>query len=314
MGKRKPSPESFNRGFGQIGWVYVARNNMHRDDVFKVGYTEKTPEERMKSLNTEQRNRTSQIGFFSLHFACAVLDAQGCEQELFNRLGRLLEHEKKEFVNAPLEVIVGELLHIQKKDNQTVQATAICQQCGKTMLFCPLPQVLQPCKFCGKLFATNPDATPTWNFKAGLRRHTYKPKPVELRTKSALAKAFVRLQCAVKNYAYEGIWTDDEFLDEIADLLRVETPNDREIPESKPTTPPAPKQARKVSAKQPKSRKGWMDCPDCLSSIELIPGEHHKCVECGWKMPEDIVLHQERKRTSSALLNVYGRNALGTRR
>lgn len=284
MGKRKPSPESFNRGFGKIGWVYVARNNMHRDDVFKVGYTEKTPEERMKSLNTEQRNRTSQIGFFSLHFACAVLDAQGCEQELFKRLGRLLEHEKKEFLNAPLEVVVGELLHIQKKDNEMVRATAICQHCGKTMLFCPLPQAIQPCVFCGKLFATNPDATPTWNFKAGLRRHTYKPKPVELRTKSPLAKAFVRLQCAVKNYAYEGIWTDDEFLDEIADLLRVETANDREIPDSKPITPPAPKQARKASTKQPKSRKGWMDCPDCLSSIELIPGEQRECVECGWKM------------------------------
>ena len=135
MGKKNSSPESFNRGFGKLGWVYVARNNMHRDDVYKVGYTEKTPEQRVASLNTEQRNRTSQIGFFSLMYAVAVLDAQGCEQALFTRVERVLESERKEFINAPLELIVGELLHIQKADNAKVQATRVCVNCKEPLVW-----------------------------------------------------------------------------------------------------------------------------------------------------------------------------------
>lgn len=281
MGKKKQPEGHFERGYGKAGWVYVARNNMHRDDIFKVGYTEKTPEQRVKSLNTEQRNRTSQIGFFSLHYACAVLDAQGCEQELFSRLGRLLEHERKEFVNAPLEVIVGELMYIQKKDNAKVRSTAICQHCKQVMSFCPLPQAIQPCPNCAQWFATNSDASPTWALGTGMRRRNYKPKPVVFEEHSPLAIAFIKLQSAVKNYAHEGIWTDDEFIAEVDGLVSMEVPQDREIADSKPV--PEPKRYVRKRSTQPKSRKGWMDCPDCLSSIELFAGEKPECLECDWK-------------------------------
>ena len=56
---------------------------MHLPDVFKVGYTTATPRERVKGLNTEQRNRTSQIGFFKLVISRPVIDAYGAEQKLF---------------------------------------------------------------------------------------------------------------------------------------------------------------------------------------------------------------------------------------
>jgi len=285
MAKKKPSPEHFERGHNKLGWVYVARNNMHRDDIYKVGYTEKTPEARVAGLNTEQRNRTSQIGFFSLMFACAVRDSQGCEQELFKRLGRLLEHERKEFVNAPLEVIVGELLHIQKVDNAGQKAFCICARCTMTFNFCPLPQAIQQCPACGEWFGCSQDNKPVWDFEEGARKKSYKPKQQEATALSPLAKAFILLQSAVKNYAYEGTWTDEEFIDQIDTLLEIEIPLDREIPEAKPHAPR--RYTRRKTEKTPHSRKGWMDCPDCLSSIKIIPGEDPCCVECGWRKNQD---------------------------
>lgn len=32
----------------------------------------------------------------------------------------------------------------------------------------------------------------------------------------------------------------------------------------------------------PKSRKGWMDCPNCLSSIQIESEQEVACQECGW--------------------------------
>jgi len=33
----------------------------------------------------------------------------------------------------------------------------------------------------------------------------------------------------------------------------------------------------------PTSRKGWMDCPECLTSIRLVAGQLPECPECGWQ-------------------------------
>lgn len=254
-------------------------------DIYKVGYTEKTPEARVAGLNTEQRNRTSQIGFFSLAFACAVLDAQGCEQQLFKRLGRLLEHERKEFVNAPLEVIVGELLHIQKIDNANREAICTCATCGMTCSFCPLPQAIQQCPSCGQCFGCTEDRNPVWNVGKSSRKKSYKPRAQVPSIHSPLARAFILLQSSVKNYVYEGIWTDDEFMDEIDILLQVKTPLDREIPDARPQS--MPRNARQRTRKIPRSRKGWMDCPDCLSSIQLELHKEPLCQECSWtRLPD----------------------------
>lgn len=285
MAKKKLEPDHFDRGFGKVGWVYIARNNMHRDDVYKVGYTEKTPEQRVASLNTEQRNRTSQIGFFSLMYAVAVLDAQGCEQALFTRVERVLESERKEFVNAPLELIVGELLHIQKADNAKVQATRVCVNCKDLMVFCPLPQATLTCANCGHMFRCAENGDVIYAAKNDTRRKTYKPATQfsEKVKHSPLAAAYLRLHCALKNYAVDGIWTDDELLHEMNYLMAFAPALDREDYASRPLI--EPRFAKKKPAKTPQSRKGWMDCPDCLSSIQLTPNEPAECTECGWVTP-----------------------------
>lgn len=286
MGKRKQESGHFDRGLGKLGWVYIARNNMHRDDVYKVGYTEKTPEQRVASLNTEQRNRTSQIGFFSLVYAFAVLDAQGCEQALFSRVGRVLESERKEFVNAPLEVLVGELLHIQKAVNAKAQATRVCINCTDLMNFCPLPQATLACQNCGHLFRCASNGDIIYSAKNDIRKKAYRPVTnfSEKVKQSPLAEAFVRLQCALKNYVVEGIWTEEELLQEMNSLMAFTPAMDREDCASKPVA--GPRFVKRAPAKTPRSRKGWMDCPDCLSSIQLTPNEPAECTECGWVTPD----------------------------
>ena len=61
----------------------------------------------------------------------------------------------------------------------------------------------------------------------------------------------------------------------------------RVVPASR-STPPAPKNAFAQKGKLPKSRKGWMDCPDCLSSIQLETEPSTVCLECGWAENEQV--------------------------
>jgi len=285
MAKKKPSPEHFERDRGEPGWVYVARNDMHREDIYKVGYTTKTPKYRVALLNSNQRNRTSQIGFFTLIYACAALDAYGCEQALFARVGRLREAERKEFVNAPLELISGELLQIQKRDHQKKKATLACHTCGTVISFCPLPQVVHFCPKCGTRFQCTADGRlrvpdPTINRVQSYAASSDAFLPSR---RSPLAEAFVRLQARVRKFAIDGELTDDEFMEEMGAWQLYTPPMDRARPVRKP--PPAKRKQTNKTTPLPTSRKGWMDCPRCLSSVQVDPDETPKCVECGW--PEE---------------------------
>ena len=284
MAKQKLPPEHFARGFGKPGWVYVARNDMHREDIYKIGYTTDTPESRVQKLNTEQRNRTSQIGFFSLMYACAVLDAQGCEQTLFERIGRLRESERKEFVNAPFELIMGELLHIQKRDHQKTVATEACQACGTVMRFCPLPQVVHFCHCCGARFQCSSDGRLSVPIASINRMKSYTPNPDAFLStrRSPLAELFVRSQSAVNKFL-EGEISDEEFVDEIGEWRFYAPPLDRAPPQPKP--PPTARKPRVRASQIPTSRKGFMDCPQCLSSVRLDPKLEPECLECGWSGP-----------------------------
>jgi hypothetical protein len=284
MPSKKPTPGHFERGFGKPGWVYVARNDLHREDIYKIGYTEQTPEERVRKLNTEQKNRTSQIGFYQLVYAVAVLDSQGCEQALFKRIGRLLESSKKEFANAPLELIIGELLAIQKKDNASAVSRHECVGCGMVVSFCPLPQAKHSCPACRTEFQCNHKGAPNWRVSADARPIRYFSPGFthEMRRHSPIAKAYLDLRGAVKNYL-EGYWSDDDFFDVIDALIEVDVEFDRAQPAPKP-----PRHERKPTTRIPRSRKGWMDCPDCRSSVRVDPAGEiiYACPECGWSQEE----------------------------
>ena len=273
----------FQKNHGKPGWVYVTRNDLMREDIYKVGCTaQQHPETRTSQLNSEQRNGTSRIGFFNLVFAVAVFDAQGCEAALLRRVEVLKESRGKEFVNAPLDLILGELLHIQKVDLQTVSATAICPSCCKPNRFSPHPYAKQFCGYCNTPFvpvspnilrhATDSD-THTLVFSAldGTKPSRHSP----------LAQAFIQLRDAVRCYL-DGALTDNEFWPLAEHWSSYDPPLDR-TPLLYQKPPPKPRKDRitKVVTRY-KVRKGWLECPQCLSSVRPEEDGLAICLECGW--------------------------------
>lgn len=273
----------FQKNHGKPGWVYVSRNDLMREDLYKVGCTaQQHPETRTTQLNSEQRNGTSRIGFFNLLFAVAVFDAQGCEAALLRRVEALKESRGKEFVNAPLDLLLGELLHIQKRDLQAVSAIAICPSCSKPNRFAPHPYAKQ---FCGHCSAPFVPITPS-----SLRPATENDKHTlvfsaldgaEPSHHSPLAQAFIQLRDAVRCYLH-GDLTDDEFLARTEHWSSYDPPLDR-TPMLYQKPPQKPRKARsaKIVARY-KVRKGWLECPQCLSSVKPEDDGLAICLECGW--------------------------------
>lgn len=152
--RRAPPSDArhFQRHQGVAGWIYAARNEMHLADVFKLGYTTATPEERVKNLNTEQRNRTSQIGFFELVFARPVIDTYGAEQRLFAAIAHHRVSKGKEFFCLPLDELAAEIAAAAAATNEQVISFQCCPGCGATVRFTPLTNVSHPCQSCGIRF------------------------------------------------------------------------------------------------------------------------------------------------------------------
>lgn len=75
----------FDRHCGVAGLLYAAHNEFHRTDLFKLGYTTLTVDERMASLNLEHESR-SHVGFFRPVHSVPVTDTYGCEQLMFDVL------------------------------------------------------------------------------------------------------------------------------------------------------------------------------------------------------------------------------------
>lgn len=273
----------FQKNHGKPGWVYVSRNDLMREDLYKVGCTaQQHPETRTTQLNSEQRSGTSRIGFFNLLFAVAVFDAQGSEAALLRRVDVLKESRGKEFVNAPLDLILGELLNIQKHDLQSVSAIALCPSCSKPNRFAPHPYAKQ---FCGHCHAPFVPASPN-----SLRHATDGDKHTLVFSAldgdkpshhSPLANAFIQLRNDVRGYLY-GALTDDEFLSRADRWISYDPPLDR-TPLLYQKPPPKPRKNRSVKVvTRHKVRKGWLECPQCLSSVKPEEDGWAICLECGW--------------------------------
>ncbi|WP_087865821.1 GIY-YIG nuclease family protein [Comamonas thiooxydans] len=271
----------FHKNHGKPGWIYVARNEFMREDLYKVGCTTKeAPEIRVTQLNTEQRGGTSRLGFFNLVFAAAVLDAQGCEAALLRRLEILKESKGKEFVNAPLDLVIGEVLHIQKLDLRAAVAVAPCPACGGNNRFPPHPFVRYGCGHCN---------TPFLFVAPGVTRHatlqdrhtlTYSViDKVNLSAHSPLAKAFMQMRDTTRSY-FDGELDLEEAYERLKHWIDWDPPLDRSpmLYQKPPTAPRKPK----TKSLHIKTRKGWLECPSCLSSVKPDMDGLAICLECGW--------------------------------
>ena len=85
------------------GYIYVISNSTMAADTFKVGFTDKTPTERLRQANGD----TWSLPHFKLEFAKRVTDARDKEQKLHRALASFGKriHPKREFFNVPLKSI-----------------------------------------------------------------------------------------------------------------------------------------------------------------------------------------------------------------
>lgn len=276
----------FNKNHGKPGWIYVARNDLMREDLYKVGCTSSPyPETRITSLNTEQRGGTSRIGFFNLVYAAAVLDAQGCEAALLRRLELLKESKGKEFVHSPLEHIVGEISYIQKRDLEGAVAIAPCPACFGNNRFAAHPYVRFACGHCGAAFVfVGPGVT---------RRATTQDKHFLVysaiqettpTTHSPMARAFMQMRDTMRAY-FQNELSEEEARVRLKDWIDLNPPLDRSplLYQRQPSAPKKPR-ARSLNLK---TRKGWIECPSCLSSVKPDDDGLSICLECGWSSDAD---------------------------
>lgn len=101
-GRGRSMAEHFERHLGVAGQLYIARNDHHRPDLYKLGYTTIPIEGRMRFLNEEHDNDTH-VGEFRAIDAVPVAGAFEDEQLLFEVLVAYRVAPGREFFLVPLE-------------------------------------------------------------------------------------------------------------------------------------------------------------------------------------------------------------------
>jgi T5orf172 domain len=106
---------SRNRSYTELegvpGFVYIARNDMHGEHIYKVGGTSLLQAHlRIDTLNrTYSKGREAALGFFELHYDAETLDAGGAEKLAHESLKRyrLKNAGATEFFKAPIHDIMA---------------------------------------------------------------------------------------------------------------------------------------------------------------------------------------------------------------
>jgi hypothetical protein len=86
------------------GLIYIIQNDMHAENVYKVGETSRTVEDRIKGLNRE----TGNPGKFNILASFPVSDRKEAEKACFKELQRqgFTKINKKEFFQGPWDGIL----------------------------------------------------------------------------------------------------------------------------------------------------------------------------------------------------------------
>lgn len=101
------------------GWVYIVRNDYHRTDTFRVGYSATDPAKRIGRLNAIQRRMTSQIGFYRLVASQSALNPKGSFMRLLKLIANRRIDPRRPFFNAPLAYLAEALTQVVTADLAT---------------------------------------------------------------------------------------------------------------------------------------------------------------------------------------------------
>ena len=86
-----------------FGAIYIAKNSKDGDDVYKVGMTQRSIEERMRELTSE----TSNLGEYEAIGCVMVNDVSEAEKECHSRLRHYRIQKNREFFKAPLKTLIA---------------------------------------------------------------------------------------------------------------------------------------------------------------------------------------------------------------
>ena len=87
---------------GHYGIVYIARNDKHPQNVYKIGGSARNVDERMAELS----NETATIGTFKSKAFFPVADWEAAEAKCHQKLAAFRMHAKKEFFEGPYDQIL----------------------------------------------------------------------------------------------------------------------------------------------------------------------------------------------------------------
>lgn len=118
-------PRHFNRHAGMPGHLYLARNDMHRRGVYKLGYTLGHPSERAKTLNAETSQMRG-LGTFGIVDSAPVRAAFDAEQLLFEALTQRRISTTREFFFDDEQVLRVALREVAGVDMQDQRERALC--------------------------------------------------------------------------------------------------------------------------------------------------------------------------------------------
>lgn len=156
VARQMRADEHFRRHAFTPGWLYVARNELHAADLFKLGYTTISPQARIRTLNAEGQGVTTAIGRFQLVHSRAVPMSYTAEQEVFARLAQYRVTGAREFFRGSQALIIeavdgvaDEAAGLNSAQTPGKRVTvATCPDCGRVQQYEAAPFVSEVSLYC----------------------------------------------------------------------------------------------------------------------------------------------------------------------
>lgn len=119
----RPTAEHFERHRGVPGWLYAARNEFHRDGLYKLGYATIAVEARMEKMNDEFAE-SAHAGEFKALFSVPVQSSRDSELQLFALLDDYRVSKGCEFFVLPLGFIAQAMNVVASRSGDALDRTS----------------------------------------------------------------------------------------------------------------------------------------------------------------------------------------------
>jgi hypothetical protein len=130
--KRRRDKYHDNNHYAGSGYVYILTNQHFKQDILKIGFTRRDPQDRAFELYD---GVTGVPGEFKVEFSVWVTDCEFTEQKLHDLLAQFRVNANREFFNVPLHKAIEltqRVAEIVNEEKRAVMTMINCNSCGKT--------------------------------------------------------------------------------------------------------------------------------------------------------------------------------------